>query len=597
MTGKPIQIIHRIIHGESGAYGPQKASTTRPNDTVDQGFEDKFLDTIKNATNRLKIDNAKCKTGLTDFLNTSALSPIGDALSMGASIASSTIASIPIVSSSTDMAGMVCEFVGTWSNNFEVFFDLVSRQVLILFRRIDQYLNKLEGTVLDLNNNIKGCIIATLADAKALVNTRIGATLDFGDLAELMEKCPCIEVILRKMFKMDCFTENEGNPGAIVDCLENIGFGPNQTLCYVNAFLDSMIQNVMATFASFNAFIKGAIDAILIPIRLLVKQYCLLLTTKIDMSRIITKKVKRDGYDCLLIYTEERKKTGGTYPGMNLLDIMKTFKMWANCFEGVCTTFSDDLKRKIKQHNEDLRLKYKHWNDPNIADIYISCIALQNEANNATFSSTVRELYSKTRDGNIKAIGSDIRDIFTDIFSLPDSFGKKCVQSTDADGNITVTEEDAIDGFETLDNPTVEAVTKADGVEEEDIFNDGTEVFKPEVEQLITNMILTMGSVINQDLYGNKDGKYMELMHWDYNFKKSQPHLDAINGVDEKYKQVSVSLTESDTRIKNQEDLPVILPTYVVTDDYSTLDTVSKPTRNKNESLKNYYTRWYNLQT
>ena len=69
MAGKPIQVIHRIIHGDNQSTGKQNAATQNADGNLDKSFEDQFIDSIRNASKRLKVD-ANCSADLFEFLST-----------------------------------------------------------------------------------------------------------------------------------------------------------------------------------------------------------------------------------------------------------------------------------------------------------------------------------------------------------------------------------------------------------------------------------------------------------------------------------------------------------------------------------------------
>lgn len=588
MAGKPIQTIHHIIHGDKKSSGKQNAATQSTDGKLDKSFEDQFLDSIRNASKRLKIEQ-NCNADLFDFLSNT---PFNSGINTGNLIASGMSAIGVSNPFSTDSIGSnICLFTSKAVTTLDFYIELALKQVIILFRRIDAYKTKLEGALLNFNNDIKRCLINTLLDAKNLLNRTINVVSDFDTLEDLMIACPCIEDILRNMFNLDCFEDNKGNPSAIVNCLENIGFGADEALCYVNSFVNEAMKNVGALFNAFDNVIKATMDSLLIPFRALVKQYCLLLTTKVDVTFLV-KPAKKIGFDCLFLYTLEKNRLNIEYPAMSILDIINTYRFWVNCFNTICSSFSDELKRKIKAYNEELRLNFKYWNDPNIVDIFISCLFISN-GNNSTRSSTVREVFSRFKDENGKAVFTGVADAFKDMGKFPiTDIINTCSADTDANGNVIgiSSEENINDGK----NSTTDSIVNSDGLEGEEINSiNPTLLFKKEVENLLILMIKNIGGVVSQDGY---EEIFSELIEWEINYKKNQSHLDAINDVNESIKAGSDSSVVIDTREGLIDEVEDKVPTYLIIDDYSELNGNPKPSRNADEELVDYYARWFDLQ-
>jgi len=593
MAGKPIQVIHRIIHGDTKSSGTQNAATQSSEGKLDKNFEDQFLDSIKNATNRLKIDS-NCSANLFEFMKLSppnAPTGVGELFHSGMSLIG---VDNPF---STDSIGAnICLFTSKSVNTLDFFIELALKQALILFRRIDVYKRNLELVLLNFNNNIKSCLIKTLIDTKTLINRTANIVVDFSALADIMVACPCVEDILRNMFRLDCFEDNKGNPNAIVECLEDIGFGASEMLCYVNAFIDRAMKNVSQLFNKFEDVIKTTMDSLLAPFRDLVKQYCLLLTTKFDVS-FIMKPAQQTGFDCLFIYTLETNRiTNVKTPSMNVLDIVKTYKTWVNCFDTICSSFSDELRRKIRAINDDLRLNFKHWNDPNVMDIFISCLFLS-DGNNSTRSTTVREVFSRFRNSNARTVFGDVSDTFKDLGKFPIStFVSLCSPETDADGNVTsvtsIEVPESIASSESL-NPITDSIVNSDGLEEENInIVNPTLLFKKEVEELIILMIRNIGNAVTLDAYPEI---FSELIEWEIIYRKTQKHLNAINAVNIAITNAAASSIS--TAARQVDEVENVLPSYVILDDFSELNGVEKPERRQNEDLVSYYARWYDLET
>ena len=77
-------------------------------------------------------------------------------------------------------------------------------------------------------------------------------------------------------------------------------------------------------------------------------------------------------------------------------------------------------------------------------------------------------------------------------------------------------------------------------------------------------------------------------MQWEQPFIKSQNHLDTIISVRNR---VGAETDDFEDELLN--DFYSVLPTYRINDDYTILTPISKPEQLSNESMVDYYTRWY----
>jgi hypothetical protein len=590
MTGKPIQIIHRIIHGDVKETGDQNIATQKFDEKLDKSFEESFLDGIEDAIKKLDV-NKNCSDNLFNWIRNnpigSSIFGVGNALHNGANFGLLNN-QLSILGnkylSSTSFAGQICFFTTKWANTFDFYIDLALQQTMFMFARIDAFRNKLEKILEDFSGNIRDCLLSTLINTRNLLNYRLDSVSDFDSLGSLVTECPCIAKILAALFNIDC-ADILKNPLAILSCLAAAGIGAQEAACFVNNFTNDLLNNVYDAFNKFQEVIKALMDTLLMPFRLLVKKYCELLTKKINMNWLI-KLAKKKSFDCLFIYTLEKDKHGKTYPGMSILDMINTEKMWANCFTEVCSSFSDDLKRKIKKYNEDLRLNFKYWNDPNVTDIFLAALFLKNN-NNPPRTTMIRELYSKLRNKNVKAIFTDMMDVFKDIGSISISDIEKECKMNGTNGAVSQDRTDFL-------NSTTNAIVNSDGLEEEVLSGNGNVLFKLGVEPLLILMLQNIGNAINNEKYSEI---FRSFIKWEFNYKKSQQHLNTLNEVNQKFKNSSSFMEETDIRNYNNENPAVVLPTYMINDDYSELDYVSKPLQLANENKISYYSRWFALET
>jgi len=583
MAGKPIfenlNAFHQIITGDTKAGGVQNAAS-KAAETLKtiKTFEDSFFDSIQDAAKRLKIDG-NCGENLMNWVgNLPYAGPVVGGLNFVKGSSLDVRDGLSYLGGKfltpESMAGNICFFTNKWMSIIDFYVNLALSSAVMLFKLIDGYKTRLEKALMEFMNDVKGCLVSSLRELKELTGVRKATTsfLDFGVLEELMVKCPCIEEILGNMFGGKCFEENKGNPAAIVRCLENIGIDAVGALDITNRFLDKILKEMAKAFNETQKFLKRQLDRILRPLRNLIKQYCALLTKKLDMTTLIGM-AKRNGFDCLFIYSIEKRRNGTEYPGMSILDMIKTFKLWANCFEHVCTSFSDDLKRKIKDYNEGLRLNPKFWNDPNSIDIFLACLFFKSGSSSPR-SSMIREIYTRQKPLNAKSNITEVLDVYKAL------------------GKITAF-DDIFDDEVEEKNAVADAVVNSDGLEEKTLTGNGDLLFKKNIEKLIIAMTKNIGNAAGSDSY---EDKFSELTEWEFEFVKSQNHLDALNIVNEKFKNTIYSTEETDSRTIDEEISPV-LPSYEIVDDYSELRSTPKPEQGENETDLDYYTRWFNLQT
>jgi hypothetical protein len=178
-------------------------------------------------------------------------------------------------------------------------------------------------------------------------------------------------------------------------------------------------------------------------------------------------------------------------------------------------------------------------------------------------------------------------DVFKDIGNISISDIEKECQLEGADGAVS---NDKINFL----NATTNAIVNADGLEEEVLSGNGNVLFKVGVEPLLILMLRNIGNAINDEKYSEI---FRSFIKWEFNYKKSQQHLDTLNEVNQKFRNSSSSMEETGIRNYNSENPAPVFPTYTVNNDYSELKHVSKPSKLLNENKLSLYSRWFALET
>jgi len=602
--------INKIVNQDVSASGVRNATDANVYDRSNKGditFADSFLDAIETAT--LKLQRTNCTDVVLEYFSNKFPATTG-AVRGGYDWVSDNVnlqtgmqkvgGALDKVASSVgfDAESITSSFCITVTNAFRTvifYVDTATKSAFVLFKKIDALKRKIEKALLDFTSEVRDCIISVIVDAKNAINKLVRNITDFDILIELMEHCPCIQTIVAKMF--NCEQDDDGNelttPQQVVNCvLAKFSLDPSSILNAVNSFIDnSILDNIDKGFNMLDEFIKNTMELLMTPLRELMRVYCMLLNEKINVTGLI--KTLGDA-DCLLVYTTERDASGKEYFGMSVIDMINTFKMWANCFEFVCASFVDDLRTQIKAMNEDLRLDDKYWRDVMMIDIYQSCIAVNVQAQQPR-PTMIRELFVKNQDKG--------KGIFVGIIDAFKQTGKIDTARAPAVKNPT---------------PIADAIQFKDGPDGEGLqIQQGTEAFNSGVEDSVISIIRNIGTSVDQGIYFER---FLQLVEWDARFKKSTVHTQLIQAIDAKskentaanIKQREVSTALDDTSLErsvdafskanSQEVQSFQSPTYQVASDYNAttiekIKTNAKPDKLSNESLQNYYGRWFNTVT
>jgi hypothetical protein len=599
--------INKIINENVAASGVKNATDKNVANNKSKGDEflfDTFVDALESAT--LKLQRTNCTDVVMDYFSNQFPTTTG-AVRGGYDWVSENVnlqtgmqkvgGALDKVSSDVgfDSESITSSFCVTVTNAYRTvifYVDAATKAAFVLFKKIDILKRKLEKALLDFTSEVRDCIVSVIVDAKLAINKVINNITDFDILIELMEKCPCIQDIVSSMF--DCTEDEYGNKyttaAQVVACVETkFLISPDEILSAVNDFVDNTIlDNIDKGFNMLDKFIKTTMDLLMAPLRELMRMYCILLNEKINVTSI----VKTLGpADCLLVYTVERDERGNEYFGMSVIDIINTFKYWANCFEFVCETFVEDLRTTIKTLNEDLRLDDKYWRDVMLIDLYQSCIAQQVQSQQPR-PAMIREIFVKNQDKG--------KNIFVGIIDAFKQTGKLDATKNQSTKNPT---------------PIADAIQFKDGPDNEDLpIQEGEELFKDAtVEESIISIIRNLGTSVNRGIYFER---FLQLVEWEARYKKTTEHTNLIEKVDKISKDgigniistrevtniyddtSSERVVDAFTLANNPPVQSFKTPTYELYNDYDeeSIDKIqesTKPDKLTGESLQSQYTRWY----
>lgn len=598
--------INKIINKDIAAGGVKNATDKNVANTSkgDEILFDSFVDALEGAT--LKLQRTNCTDVVMDYFSNQFPTTTG-AIRGGYDWTSDNVnlqtgmqkvgGALDKVSTSVGFDGesFTSSFCITVNNAYRTiifYVDTTTKAAFVLFKKIDALKRKLEKALLDFTSEVRDCIISVIVDAKIAVNKLVTNITDFDILIELMETCPCIQDIIVSMFncKEDKFGNTYTTAAQIVECVENkFLISPNDILSVVNDFIDNtIIDNIDKGFNMLDKFIKNTMELLMTPLRELMRMYCMLLNEKINITSV----VKTLGVaECLLIYTVERDEQGNEYFGMSVIDMINTFKYWANCFEFVCVSFIEDLRTTIKRLNEDLRLDDKYWRDVMMIDIYQSCIAQQVQSQQPR-PAMIREIFVKNQDKG--------KNVFIGIMDAFKQTGKIDTSSTSTTKTPT---------------PIAEAIQFKDGPDSEDLpVQQGVMLFKDtSVEESIINVIRNLGTSVDRGVYFER---FLQLVEWEGRYKKTTAHTQLIEKIDKLSKEGTASaITTRDitniyddtlseravdayTLATNSPEQSFKSPSYELIDDYNENDITNiqdstKPSKLYGETLQSQYTRWY----
>lgn len=485
----------------------------------------------------------------------------------------------------------LCVTISQWYKELIHFVEDTLKIVPTALQKIDNLRKQVEQAIVNFGLEIKDCIIDVLNDAKVGINVVVTGIIDLSALQVVMEDCPCVMDAMKSLF--GCSDAN--TPYEVRDCIEQVvGLG-EIGLGGLNDFIDNILKHAIETaFNVFEDVVKNIMALLMTPLRLLVKSYCELLNTKIPMGPFID---ALGPFDCFFVYGEQTKtipfigKTV-TYKGMSVIDIIDTFKLWAGCLDSICSSFTSDLKREIKDFNEQLRLHSSYWDDPLILDIYQSCMVAKSQLSQTPRDSAIRQLYVEKQASSKNSI--------IQLYDATKSIGKVAVKPLTSASIFGATEQ-----FMLKPEPESSVGTDTSTYE-------STREFKKGIQSDLVSVVNNMRGAILQEGYYRL---VMNMKMWAFPYKKEIDLLNAFDQAEVDFvdkTRPGAKSTISDTSKSSarefdryrvgrlhSSDVDVLnddkLPTYIINNDYSEIHYGEQPIRLVGQSLMDNYVDWYNI--
>jgi hypothetical protein len=589
-----------LIFDDSDKTGPSKAvrEIFDPDSlkNLSEKF-DSFEDVVAKRTEALRkttksIENADCTEKLFEGLAnaSSYLGETGEFIEK--SIKKLSDLKVDLPSLDADISGPICFSLNSFFKEMIIVLDLLTKAPLILLKKIEKLMDKVENILKGLASATEGCLLQIIVDAKKAINKTLRqGIIDFDALLEAMIACPCIFELIKFIFTLTPCGDAE-TPEELISCIKNdLLLSPENILNAINKFInDNLIAVIRDVFNLIEDAISTIKELLLLPLRELIKAYCKLLNFQIPapwlMLPLPTSTFLSDPFLCLFEYKETSKEIFGvklTYRTQSIIDIIKTFQIWTSCTDVLCGSLSDDIKIELQKRNKELRLDYQYWMKDTVADIYFACIHVGNVSDNSK------------NDLN----DFDVRNVFTDskvkkLDNLADStsiVGKLDVPQIPAKTltpfDETMQEQNPPESFETIKT------------------SNGEEAFKDGVESDIIKVMENLGDEISVDEYYRK---LEELNEWTSKFRKSQDYITSNDEIVKEYNDLAFQSEEPNnknfmdgstkTRVEDDEaytpNTSPVLPTYEVANEYNEISMCTKPEKKPNETFEEFYSRWYN---
>jgi hypothetical protein len=577
--------VNQLVAGNIKAFG----ASDEPEE-----LEPDFLSTIKKLT--YDLDRADCGDVVFNYFNEKSggsLQSGYDSIlkygNIGSAMTTITGLSKRAGLPTDEITETLCVTLSQWYKQLIHFIEDTLKIVPTALRKIDALRGQVEQAIINFGLEIRDCILDVLTDAKVGINKVMSGVIDLEVLQKLMQDCPCVMDAMKSLFGCD----DANTPYEVRACIEDlmsIGLG----LDFLNDFMDNILKAAVET--AFNVFenaVKSMMALLMTPLRLLVKTYCELLNTKIPMGPLID---SLGHFECFFIYGEQTKPIpfiGGTvtYTGMSIIDIIDTFKLWAGCLDTVCSSLTDDLKRDIKNFNEQLRLHSSYWDDPITLDIYQSCMVGSAQLAQTPRDSAIRKIYVEKQDSSKAGL--------VQLYDAAKDLGKADVSATTATTKMGGTELRLL-----KPEPESAIGTDTSTFESTQDFYDGT-------QSDLVLMVDNMKDAILQEGYYRL---VMNMKMWSFPYKKEIDLLNAFDDAEQEF--ISVTRGGADSTVEeqtvstarpfnkfrvqrdNDSSLDVLNeskePTYSITDDYNEMSFGDRPTRSVGESLVSNYVDWYN---
>jgi hypothetical protein len=542
---------------------------------VDKKLNRTFLDAIRSASSN--VANTDCA----DNIVNNALGSIGNYVEENFKF-KNIVKNVGLLGNYSTLDNSIVNFVCFNLNSFfktiTAFMESILKFLLSILRKIDKLKTKVEAAILDFSKELRDCFIRIVLDAKFGVEKIIRTSIDFNGLLELMKQCECVVDLIKDKFTA---CKDLETPEEVILCLNTqYNLSPQNILDNVNDWTkNTLLDNINFGFNVIDEAIQNLLESVLLPFRALVKQYCRELNKKHNVNFLLG---KDPSIRCFFEYTEEYDGAGNKYFGMSVIDMLNSMKKWSVCTDFICSSLHDDIKRKIQDYNEQLRLDFKFWNEEITLDIYFACIASDLDSQKIR-PTAIREIYAKNKG----------KGVFTQIIDFYKDIGKFTVAASEPTNPPT------------LGQAVTKILDKTDSDENDDLsIVDGSELFKPGMEKLIIQLYTNLGVEIQKDEYYRK---ILELGDWDFRFKKSDAYIKMKDGLNKKYQQpqevatkpvIATAVVDISTRaVDSQAYTGALVPPlnyYTIPNDYSERDFSNKPDAVNGEGLANYYRRWFN---
>lgn len=279
------------------------------------------------------------------------------------------------------VADGICGVIsGTYSVITEVL-EVATKAAFVLFDWIDAARERLQGAIKGLTRAVFDCIMGVYNMIEMFLCdvVKLSLVMDWESLMAFMSACPCICKFIAWLF--GCTEDDDGtdistHAPRVINCIR--AKYPFLDAVTVGAALSGILNEYIKKYLVFafnlvNTCIDVLFNALIIPLRTLIKKYVRFLRKKWDLTFVIDG-MRKTGLDCLLIYTEEKDDDGSTYYGMSVLDMVATLKSWVPCIEYACPSLSERIKTKVRQLNKDLRLNGEFWTKEFECDLYAICM-------------------------------------------------------------------------------------------------------------------------------------------------------------------------------------------------------------------------------
>ena len=485
---------------------------------------------------------------------------------------------------------VICSTVPIVAKAIIEIIETVMKLAIKLFRKIDAMAKKLEAAIKFYLDEVRNCIMKIIKDIQLYVNTVVTNILDMDALSKIIDS-PCGGCIRELLIYLFPCCKNKTTGTEFVECIKSIvssAIGIDSFLDGFNQFLQEYVfKYINGIFALLQKSIQYILNTIMKPLRWLIKAYCRLLNMPLPAPFI-----GKPLHECLFVYSKDRK---GKYK-MSVLQYIETLKLWTKCFDSICgylsSDLSDDLKKKLKEFNKELRLNVKYWlgGNGNELDIYWSCIETTHIARDsdikALWESLTNDPFGETLDFIKDAMVSLSREKTQPLNSRK----KVCPpeSNTSSVSNIELTEQEDSTVYKDGIDPLSDAIRIVNGKDSEEfpIAQGHLRLYSDFVEQSIIKTIQNIRTVISNDNWWER---LNEMTKWLNPYIKSSKLFNTLRSAKGGYGVDADDSTETETL----GDFYSVLPTYIVRNEYSILNTIPAPEKLPGEPMIDYYARWY----